>query len=229
MSSTDTPTSANDAEPTSEIDTARNDLVASFAAHLGDGLLESHVDPGFDVWLRVSRDSWRACAEFAKNGLGFAYFNFLSAIDWMPSPFGRNMEAQIDLDLGNDTASEIDQTIEHGLAGGDTRFQVFARLNDIVNGLGVTLKVDLPDDDLSVDSWVPVYPGANWHEREAAEMYGLSFTGHPGLRPLYLPSGFEGHPLRKDYPLLARRMKPWPGIVDVEQMPGEVEDGESND
>jgi NADH-quinone oxidoreductase subunit C len=41
------------------------------------------------------------------------------------------------------------------------------------------------------------------------------------LRNIYLPGDFEGHPLRKDYPLLSRRMKPWPGIVDVEAMPGE--------
>ena len=98
---------------------------------------------------------------------------------------------------------------------------VHARVNDIVNGLGVTLKADVPDDDLSIDSWVMVYGGANWHERECWEMYGISFEGHPGLRHIYLPAGFEGNPLRKDYPLLARRLKPWPGIVDVEQMPGD--------
>jgi NADH-quinone oxidoreductase subunit C len=52
-------------------------------------------------------------------------------------------------------------------------------------------------------------------------MFGISFEGHPGLRHLYLPGEFEGHPLRKDFPLLARLVKPWPGIVDVEPMPGE--------
>jgi NADH-quinone oxidoreductase subunit C len=51
-------------------------------------------------------------------------------------------------------------------------------------------------------------------------MYGIGFTGHRYLEPIYLPTGFEGHPLRKDYPLLARVVKPWPGIVDVEPMPG---------
>jgi NADH-quinone oxidoreductase subunit C len=52
-------------------------------------------------------------------------------------------------------------------------------------------------------------------------MFGIAFDGHPSLRHLYLPSEFEGHPLRKDYPLLARVVKPWPGLVDVEAMPGE--------
>ena len=72
-----------------------------------------------------------------------------------------------------------------------------------------------------MQSWVPVYPGADWHERECWEMYGFVFDGHPALRHLYLPSEFEGHPLRKDFPLLARVVKPWPGLVDVEPMPGE--------
>ena len=75
-----------------------------------------------------------------------------------------------------------------------------------------------------VETWIPVYPGANWHEREVMEMFGISFTNHPNLVNLYLPTEFEGHPLRKDFPLLSRRAKPWPGIVDVELMPGEDDD-----
>ena len=74
---------------------------------------------------------------------------------------------------------------------------------------------------MSVESWTSVYPGADWHERETWEMYGIGFNGHPALRHLYLPAEFEGHPLRKDFPLLAREVKPWPGLVDVEPMPGE--------
>ena len=50
-------------------------------------------------------------------------------------------------------------------------------------------------------------------------MFGIAFVGHPYLRHLYLPGDFEGHPLRKDFPLLARLVKPWPGIVDVEPCP----------
>ncbi len=51
-------------------------------------------------------------------------------------------------------------------------------------------------------------------------MFGVDFVGHPNLIHIYLPGDFEGHPMRKDFPLLARRVKPWPGIVDVEPMPG---------
>src|ERR671922_57806 len=84
------------------------------------------------------------------------------------------------------------------------------------------LQAALGEPAPAVDSWITVYPGADWHERECWEMYGFRFEGHPSLRHLYLPSEFEGHPLRKDYPLLSRVVKPWPGLVDVEPMPGEV-------
>jgi NADH-quinone oxidoreductase subunit C len=99
---------------------------------------------------------------------------------------------------------------------------VFARLIDIRRHVGVTLKADVPDDTLTMDTWVPVFAGANWHERETWEMFGIRFAGHPDLRKLYLPTDFEGYPLRKDFPLLARMVKPWPGIVDVEPMPADM-------
>ena len=60
-------------------------------------------------------------------------------------------------------------------------------------------------------------------------MFGIGFAGHPYLEKLYLPTGFEGNPLRKDFPLLARHVKPWPGIVDVEPMPDEDDDDEDAD
>jgi NADH-quinone oxidoreductase subunit C len=59
-------------------------------------------------------------------------------------------------------------------------------------------------------------------------MFGIRFDGHPNLTNIYLPTGFEGHPLRKDFPLLARHVKPWPGLVDVEAMPGEPEEEDAD-
>lgn len=66
-------------------------------------------------------------------------------------------------------------------------------------------------DGLQVPSLAGVLPGAGWHEREAAEMFGLEFLGAPDPRPLLLPDGFDGHPLRKDFPLAARGVVEWPG------------------
>jgi NADH-quinone oxidoreductase subunit C len=203
-------------------DEAREAVLATLADALGDAIVGSHIAPGRGLWVRVTRDAWVAAAEHAKNGLGCHHFDYLSAIDWMPSPWGRYEDSAIDTGV---TPFDPTASIETGYAGGDTRFQVMARVANVRRTAGshvnVVLKADLPDDDLRIASLVPLFAGANWHERECWEMFGITFDGHPGLRHLYLPGEFEGHPLRKDFPLLARLVKPWPGIVDVEPMPGE--------
>ncbi|MCY4494822.1 MAG: NADH-quinone oxidoreductase subunit C [Acidimicrobiaceae bacterium] len=205
-------------------DEIREAVLAELTAEMGEAVVGSHLAAGVDLTVRVTSDAWATAAVFLKEELGFAYFGFLSAIDWLPSPFGRDMDSQVDLTLEPSEPADPD-LMEQGLAGGETRFQVLARVNDIVNHRAVTLKADVDEASMSVPSWVPVYAGANWHERETWEMFGINFVGHPGLRHIYLPGAFEGNPLRKDYPLLARRVKPWPGIVDVELMPTEEPDG----
>ena len=211
----------SDAANESATDEIREAVLSELVAELGDAVVGSHIAAGVDITVRVTSEAWAATAEFLKNEMDFAYFGFLSAIDWLPSPFGRDMDSQVDLALDPAAEPAASEAMEQGLAGGDTRFQVLGRVNDIVNHRAITLKADVDDASMSVPSWVPVYAGANWHERETWEMFGIDFVGHPGLRHIYLPGAFEGNPLRKDYPLLARRVKPWPGIVDVELMPTE--------
>ncbi|MEU9576024.1 NADH-quinone oxidoreductase subunit C [Streptomyces chilikensis] len=79
------------------------------------------------------------------------------------------------------------------------------------------LRTTVPHDAPVLASAVGVHAGAAWHERETHEMFGVRFDGHPGLEPLLLPEGFEGHPLRKDFVLAARVVKAWPGAKE----PGE--------
>jgi len=211
-------------EPEEEllVDEERNALISGLKKDLGDDLIESHVNPGVDVWIRVTQECWLETAKllFEKNKMSF--FNFLSAIDWKPSPFGREMDAAIDND--SDDQVEGESGMEWGITGGQSRFQLLARVHNPSTNIGIHVKADLEGEFPEVETWIPVYPGANWHEREVMEMFGISFTNHPNLVNLYLPTEFEGHPLRKDFPLLSRRAKPWPGIVDVELMPGEDDD-----
>jgi NADH-quinone oxidoreductase subunit C len=204
-------------------DDAREALLARITEGLGDAVLGSYILPGKDLWVRVATDSWIDTVSFAVDSLGMTYFNWLSAVDWMPSPFGREMDSEVDT-IVHGAETKDPEPMEQGYTGGDTRFQVLARLNNVPDNFSFTFKVDVPDDSMTIDSITSVCRGANWHEREAAEMYGIVFTGHPDPRKIYLPNDFEGNPLRKDYPLLARRVKPWPGIVDVEVMPGEDSD-----
>ena len=203
-------------------DHLREALVDRLRAVIGDALEESHIVPGSDVWVRVRPDAWRATAMALRNSLDMDYFCYLSAIDWMPSPYGRGE------DDPSAEPAERDDTIRQGYAGGSSRFQMLARVVSSTQHIGINIKSDVPDS-MNVESWVPAYAGANWHERETWEMFGISFAGHPDLRHIYLPTEFEGFPLRKDFPLLARMVKPWPGIVDVEPMPGVASDDEGGE
>ncbi len=203
-------------------DALREGIVDHLRSALGADLVDVHLVPNTDLWVRVSTGAWRRTGEVLRDA-GFDYFCFLSAIDWLPSPYGRGE------DNPDEPPPERSTEIVQGVTGGDTRLQVFARLTDLRRHVGVTIKADVPDDDPVVESWVPVFAGANWHERETHEMFGIGFAGHPDLRNMYLPGDFEGHPLRKDFPLLARMVKPWPGIVDVEPMPVGADDDNAED
>jgi NADH-quinone oxidoreductase subunit C len=204
-------------------DGLREGIVDELRRRLGEALLDSHLRPNDDLWVRVATDAWRPAGE-ALLDMGFEYFCFLSALDWLPSPYGRGE------DDPTEPPPERTTEVVQGYAGGESRFQVFARLTDSRRHVGVTIKADVPDDSMTVESWYTVYAGANWHERETHEMFGISFAGHPDLRHIYLPGEFEGYPLRKDFPLLSRMVKPWPGIVDVEPMPAlEAEEADGVD
>jgi NADH-quinone oxidoreductase subunit C len=80
------------------------------------------------------------------------------------------------------------------------RFDVVYHLLSMTRNRRVRLKVET-DEDTSVPSVVSVFPAADWFEREAFDMYGIFFSGHPDLRRLLTDYGFHGHPLRKDFPM----------------------------
>lgn len=125
------------------------------------------------------------------------------------------------------------------------RFEVVYHLLSMTLNQRIRVKLTT-DEDLAVASVVEIFPAANWYEREAFDMYGIQFSGHPDLRRLLTDYGFEGHPLRKDFPLtghvevryddLEKRviyepvqltqeyrnfdfLSPWEGMTDV--MPGD--------
>jgi NADH-quinone oxidoreductase subunit C len=196
------------------LDATHADLVTRLESELGDGIVAHEAVFGMPV-VRVRRDVWRRAAEVARDQLGCDYLSFISAIDWQPAP--REGE-----EGSSDTSSPVQPAeVTYGAAGSDGRFQVFAHVQSTSSHVGLTLKVDVDEQAMLLESWVPVYAGADWHERECWEMFGVVFDGHPALRHLYLPAEFEGHPLRKDFALLSRVVKPWPGLVDVEAMPEE--------
>jgi NADH-quinone oxidoreductase subunit C len=84
----------------------------------------------------------------------------------------------------------------------EPRFELNYHLVSIPRRNKVRLRVRLRGHDPEVDSLVPVWPGANWLEREIFDLFGIRFTGHPDLRRILLPEDWEGHPLRRDYPVV---------------------------
>jgi NADH-quinone oxidoreductase subunit C len=90
----------------------------------------------------------------------------------------------------------------------EPRFELNYHLVSIPRKEKVRLRVWLGGNDPVVDSLVPVWPGANWLEREIFDLFGVRFAGHPDLRRILLPDDWEGHPLRRDFPVEGYRDVP---------------------
>ncbi|RKN13238.1 NADH-quinone oxidoreductase subunit C [Micromonospora musae] len=134
------------------------------------------------------------------------------AASWRDAVRAARDDAELNCDFF-DWLSAVDE-----LADG---FDVVAHLWSTRRRHGLLLRTRVPREASTVASVVDLYPGADWHERETHEMFGIDFAGHAGLRPLLLPPEFEGHPLRKEFVLASRVAKPWPGAKE----PGESEAG----
>ncbi len=89
--------------------------------------------------------------------------------------------------------------------GKEPRFEVVYHLYSLAYNRRVRIKTRVSESECSVDSIVPVWPSANWFEREVFDLYGIVFQGHPNLSRILLYDGFQGHPLRKDYPIKKRQ------------------------
>lgn len=90
--------------------------------------------------------------------------------------------------------------VDYGLQE-EPRFHVIYQLNSTVDSLFLTLRVPISGEKPKVPTLVGVYKNANWREREIWDLFGIHVEGHPDLRRLLMPTDWNGHPLRKDYPL----------------------------
>lgn len=88
--------------------------------------------------------------------------------------------------------------------GATNRFGMVYALLNTADNVRLIVRCYLNEPDLTIPSCVPLWKGANWMEREAYDMFGILFEGHPDLRRILLPDAFEAFPLRKDYPLRGR-------------------------
>ena len=115
-------------------------------------------------------------------------------------PAGRLLETCMLLkgELGFEMLSDLSgvDTLE-----GCPRFEVHYQVCSVSNGGGLRLVVPVPDAGLSVPSVVAIWATADWHEREAYDLLGIRFEGHPDLRRILMWEGYPYHPLRKDFPV----------------------------
>ena len=93
----------------------------------------------------------------------------------------------------------VDVTAVDRLRSRPERYEIVANLVSIRHRLRLRLVTTAPREDPTVASLVPVWPGANFAEREVFDMFGIVFDGHPDLTRILMPDDWEGHPLRKDY------------------------------
>ena len=144
----------------------------------GGAIVETHDFRG-DQTAVVARHAVIDVLRFLRDtpGLGFDVLMDLTAVDYLKYP-GR----------------------EDG-----PRFEVVYHLYSLGHNHRVRIKTRADEDDAVVPTAVPVWPIANWFEREVWDMFGIRFDGHPDLRRLLLYEEFVGHPLRKDYPINRRQ------------------------
>lgn len=194
----DSPDTTESEAAATQADVAVVDPLEGYAAELVEqlGALGSSVE--FDtVRIHVDPAKWVETINEARKDLEL--FSWLSAIDW---------SKEVEVGDPVDNPDELEE-----------RFEVMCRLSSVTNGDGAIFVAVVPKDNPTIASLAPTIGGAEWHEREAHEMFGIDFEGNTHLIPLYLPDDFIGNPLLKSYPLISREVKPWPGEVDVEPMP----------
>jgi NADH-quinone oxidoreductase subunit C len=213
--SPDQPDGVNSSDPSDQLEAAdplelrqadEAALAVGFSLATGAEVEVSRDGAGTPV-VDVPASTWVAAAQHARDTLDLDFLDWLSAVDQMDST----------ADAGLDVVLHVAATTSAGIEGDRARYQRRDFGPPRVRRL--MLRTRVPAGALVLPSLTALWPGVAWHERETFEMFGLDFTDFDdgsglALRPLLLPDGFEGTPLRKSFVLAARAAKAWPGGKD---------------
>jgi NADH-quinone oxidoreductase subunit C len=214
--SPDQPDGVNSSDPSDQLEAAdplelrqadEAALAVGFSLATGAEVEVSRDGAGTPV-VDVPASAWVAAAQHARDTLDLDFLDWLSAVD--------QMDATADA-AGLDVVLHVAATTSAGIEGDRARYQRRDFGPPRVRRL--MLRTRVPAAALVLPSLTALWPGVAWHERETFEMFGLDFTNFDdgsglALRPLLLPDGFEGTPLRKSFVLAARAAKAWPGGKD---------------
>ncbi|HEY2346240.1 MAG TPA: NADH-quinone oxidoreductase subunit C [Xanthomonadaceae bacterium] len=198
-----------------------NALVERLRSHFGSRALSLQAAHG-EAMLEVAASDWRTAATELRDVFGFEIPIDVCGVDYLSygsdewdtsdvssEGFSRGVEGygpgrfkwgQQPVEQG--PKKDVNNlSPEHELSGG--RFAVVLHLLSVANNQRLRVRCHCTDSAVPVvQSLVPVWPGVNWFEREAFDLYGIIFEGHPDLRRILTDYGFVGHPFRKDFPLI---------------------------
>ena len=183
-----------------------SELIESVRNRFPDAVLSSHTYRG-DATVVLGRQSLLEVARFLKEDPAFE-MNFLmdlTAVDY--SAFGKRATPAFFASSGVAVSPSAQIPDEDPWPGppGQSRFAVVYHFYSAARKHRLRLAVPVEENDAEVDSLTSLWPGANWLEREVWDMFGINFTGHPDLKRILMYQEFEGHPLRKDYPVKKRQ------------------------
>lgn len=183
-------------------------LCEALKGRFPEAVLAAHTFRG-DATVTVRPEALGQTARFLKEDPAFA-MNFLmdlSAVDYLT--FGKRPPAPGAF-FNHGVAQKPPAHMEDphpwpGRAVPEARFEVVYHFFSLTHRHRLRLKVPLEESSPEVDTLTPLWAAANWFEREVWDMFGIRFRGHPDLRRILMYEGFEGHPLRKDYPVNKRQ------------------------
>ena len=150
-----------------------------------------------EMTLVIQADALLEIAKKLHDEFQFEQLVDLAGIDY--STFG---ESEWDTTQATSTGFSRGVEADHLKTHVGSRFAVAYQLLSYTHNMRLRLKVFLDDEWPEVESVIPVWPGANWFEREAFDLFGILFRNHPDLRRILTDYGFIGHPFRKDFPLI---------------------------
>lgn len=195
--------------------------VAGFAERLRarfDGALVSVAQPRGEIGIVFAADAWHDGCRALRDEFGFEQLIDLCGIDYLghgsdewdtdvsSEGFSRGVEGTGPgrQKYGQALSEQVPQPEgEHLIAMPEQRFAAVVQLLSVQHNRRVRVTAFAPDDALPIiDSVTDLWPGSNWFEREAFDLFGIVFSGHPDLRRILTDYGFVGHPFRKDFPLI---------------------------
>jgi NADH-quinone oxidoreductase subunit C len=181
-------------------------LVGSVRDHFPEAVMSSHIYRG-DATVVLRRKFLIDVAQFLKEdpALRMNYLIDVTAVDY--STFGKRPAPAFFASSGVAASPSPQIPDEDPWPGppGQSRFAVVYHFYSMTLKHRLRLVVPVEEDVAELDSLTSLWPGANWLEREVWDMFGITFRGHPDLKRILMYEEFEGHPLRKDYPVNKRQ------------------------